>query len=191
MLQFVQTYSKETFAVVAVVVGFILNRVFRLRPKLLFSVTHSSNLPVAQPLLDNDGKVIQQNQLVRTASIYAENGGLQPATNVEFTFNWKPPIYTVNPGRAYSVEDTEAGRWVLRLGSLAPGEFFTIEILSINQDLPYLSSMRCDETAGKLIPMLPQRQYSSWFNRSVIALLLLGSVTALYLVGLLIEWLAS
>ena len=89
MLELLHTYGKEAFALGTVVLGFILNRVFRLRPKLLYSVRHSSNYPVDEPLLDTDGNVIQQRQLVRTASITAENSDLQPATNVEFTFQHK------------------------------------------------------------------------------------------------------
>ncbi|MES2301604.1 MAG: hypothetical protein V4521_05955, partial [Pseudomonadota bacterium] len=78
------------------------------------------------------------------------------AKAVEFTFNWKPPIYNVYPGRAFSTYNTEMNRWVLKLDSLAPGEHFAIEILSINQDLPLISAMRCDDASGKLINMIPQ-----------------------------------
>ena len=67
MLQLIQGHSKEVFALVTVLVGFVLNRVFRLRPKIVYSVRHESNYVVDQPLLEPDGKVLQKQQLVRTA----------------------------------------------------------------------------------------------------------------------------
>jgi hypothetical protein len=191
MIELLQTYSKETFALVAVCFGFMMNRIFRLRPQLFYSVRHSSNYVVDQPLLDSEGKVLLQKQMVSTASIVSENAGLRAAKSVEFTFNWKPPIYTVFPGRAFDAEDTSMGRWSIKLDSLAPGEVFGIEIMSINQELPYLTAMRSEDAAGKLITMVPQRQFPAWFNRSVVALVILGLTAALYLIALLVEWLAS
>lgn len=191
MIELIQAHSKEAFALGVVVFGFLLNRIFRLRPRLNYSVRHASNYVVDQPLLDGEGKVVLPQQVVRTASIVSENAGLLAAKNVEFTFNWKPPIYTVFPGRAFQAEDTSMGRWCIRLDSLAPGEVFGIEIMSINLDLPLLSSMRAEETVGELITMVPQRDYPAWFNRSVGVLLILGLGTALYWIALLVEWLAS
>jgi hypothetical protein len=191
VLSLLQAYGKEAFAVVSVVVAFVLNRVFRLRPKLIYSVRHSTNYVVDQPLLDAEGKIVAQQQLVRTASIVSENSGLQSAKNVEYTFNWKPPIYNVFPGRAFSTEETGMNRWVLKLESLAPGEVFGIEILSINQELPFLTAVRSDEASGRLINMAPQRIWPTWWNRTVAALFILGVGTALYLFAVLLEWLAK
>ncbi|WP_156170069.1 hypothetical protein [Aurantiacibacter luteus] len=114
MFELTQAYGKEIFAVAIVVFGFALNRVFRLRPKLSYSVRHASAYPVAEPLVDQSGQVLQTSQIVRTASIVAGNTGLQAASNVEFTFNWKPPIFTVFPGRTFETEVDEMNRWCLR-----------------------------------------------------------------------------
>jgi hypothetical protein len=191
VLEFLQTHSKETFALAGVLLAFVLNRVFRLRPKLIYSVRHATNYVVDQPLLDQQGKVLQHQQVVSTASIVSQNTGLQAAKNVEFTFNWRPPIYNVFPGRAFSTANTEMSRWTLKLETLAPGETFAIEIMSINQELPLLSAMRSDEATGKLISMLPQRVFPTWFNTVVVVELLAGLAATLYLLASLIEWLAS
>lgn len=190
MLDLLQSYSKETFALLGVLLTFGLNRVFRLRPKIIYSVRHSSNYVVDQPLHDEHGNVVQHQQIVSTASIITENTGLQAAKNVEFTFNWKPPIYNVFPGRAFTTYNTEMNRWVLKLDSLAPGEQFAIEIMSINQELPLISAMRCDDAAGKLINMRPQRIFPNWVNALVVFELLAGLAITLYLFASLIEWLA-
>jgi hypothetical protein len=83
------------------------------------------------------------------------------------------------------------GRWTLKLDSLAPGETFAIEILSINQDLPLLSAMRSDETEGRMITMAPQRQWPASFNLTIIVLILLGLGTVFYWLVRGIDWLAS
>ena len=191
MLDLFQTYSKESFALVVVVAGFLLNRVFRLRPKLIYSVRHASNYVVDQPLLDADGNVVQQQQMVRTASIVSENSGLLSAKNVEYTFNWKPPIYSVFPGRAFTTEETAMGRWTIKLDSLAPGEVFGIEIMSINRDLPLISAMRSDDVSGKSIAMAPQRQLPAWLNRTAGVVFILGCATAIYLLVSIMAWLAG
>lgn len=190
MFTFFQTYSKETFALVGVVFAFALNRIFRLRPKLSYSVRHSSNYLINQPLHDQQGNVIQTKQLVSTASIIAQNTGLQHAKNVEFTFAYEPPIYNVYPGRSFTPQSTGMDRWVLKLESFAPNEQISIEILSINQDLPILTSVRCDEAEGKSITMKPQRVFPNWFNIFVLTQLLIGLATTLFLIASLIEWLA-
>jgi hypothetical protein len=143
------------------------------------------------PITDGEGNVVQEKQLIRTASIVAQNTGLQTAKNVEFTFNWKPPIYNVFPGRAFSTAETEMNRWVLKLESLAPSEQFAVDIMCFNQDLPLLTAMRCDEADGKLITMVPQRVFPTWFNVFVVAEMLIGFAATLYLTALLIEWLAT
>ncbi len=190
MVTLLQTYGKEFFAVAMVLFSFGLHRIFRLRPKILYSVKHSSDYPINEPLLDQDGNVVLHNQIVRTASIIAGNNGLQPAKNVEFTFNWQPKIFTFYPGRKIKTETDEFGRWSIQLESLAPNETFSIEILSVNADLPLLSSMRSDEAEGKHVLMQPQRVYPVWVIRSLGALLLLGIGTTIYLIALAIELLA-
>ena len=50
--------------------------------------------------------------------------------------------------------------------------------------------MRCDDASGKLIDMVPQRVFPTWFNVLVVAEMLAGFATTLYLFALLIEWLA-
>jgi len=187
-LEFASAYSKEIFALVSVLLTFSLNRFFRLKAKILYSVRHSSNYIVEEPLRDPEGNIILHHQMVRTASIVSENNGLSPAKNVEFTFNWKPPIFNVHPGRAFSTGETGMGRWTLKLDSLAPGEVFAIEILSINQDLPLISSVRSDDATGVLINMAPQRVWPAWFNRPALFLFLMGMAATVYLIIAAIQW---
>lgn len=191
LIEAANQYSAQLFAIALVVLTVLIQHMLRLRPRIIYSVKHASNYPVEQTLQDVEGNAVQQVQIVRTASIVAQNTGREAATNVEFTFNYKPPIYTVWPGRAFTEAATGMGRWMVKLDSMAPGEQFMIEIMSINQDLPLLSSMRSDEIEGKLIAMIPQRQWPTWFNLLVGLLFLLGLGTVFYWAVRVIDYLAS
>ena len=158
----------------------LLNRLFRLKAGLTYSVGHSFNLIVEQPLLDAEGVQISPTQIVRTASITFGNSGLKPAKNVEIAFNWKP-IFNVWPGRSFEESTNALGRYSMKLDSLAPGERFDIEIMAINAELPLLSAVRSEDCVGKLIITSPQRVWPSWVINTLVALMVLGAGTALYL----------
>jgi hypothetical protein len=188
---FAQTYQAQLGSIVTVIIGAFVTRFLRLRPKLFYSVKHSSNIIVEQPLLDPEGKQVSSNQIVRTASIVVENTGLHPAKGVEVAFNWKPQIMNIFPGRAFSEVPSALGRYSLKFDTLAPGEQTTIDIMAINAELPLMSAVRCDECQGKLINMAPQRVWPTWFLRVILAIMILGASTAVYLVIRLIQIIAT
>lgn len=165
--------------------GALVTRLTRLRPRLQFSINHSANLLVEEPLLDGEGNQIADRQLVRTASIVVGNVGLQPAKNVEVAFNWKPRILNVSPARAYVDVPSPFDRHSIKFDSFAPGEQVTIGIMSINAELPVMTAVRSDECQGKQITMAPQRVWPQWILYVGLALLTLGVATAVYLLILL------
>ncbi|MDH7972766.1 hypothetical protein QH494_11300 [Sphingomonas sp. AR_OL41] len=160
----------------------IVTRIMRLKPKLRYSIHHSANILVDQPLMDGDGKQIQTRQLIRTASIVVGNEGLQAAKGVEIAFNWKPTIMNITPARAFTDVSSSFDRYSLKFDSFAPGEQSTIEIMSFNAELPVMTAVRSDDSVGKLINMSPQRVWPAWFINSLVALLLLGGATLIYLI---------
>lgn len=182
MLTLFAEYQTQLFSVGTVVLGFLLNRVFRLKPRLNYSIMHASNLLVNEPLIGADGQKVADRQIVRNATVTVANAGLQAARSVEVTFNWKPPILNITPARHYDEAIGAFDRYSLKLDSLAPGEQFTIEIMAINAPLPELTVVRSEDAIASLVRMEPQRVFPTWFNRTVIALVLLGAVTAVYLV---------
>lgn len=182
MLEIVSAYQDQIVAASLVLLTFLLNRIFRLKAKLIYSVGHSTNLVIDQPLLNDEGTQISAHQLVRTASITVENNGLLPARALEITFNWKPPFLNVWPARQYEEAAGAHNRHTLKMDSLAPGEQFTIEIMAVNAELPLLTSVRSENSVGTLIPMAPARVWPAWLNHTAGALLILGSATAVYFV---------
>ena len=91
------------------------------------------------------------------------------------------------PARAFSEIDSAFNRYSVKFDSLAPNEQTTINIMSINVDLPVMTAVRCDECEGKLILMGAQRIWPNWFIRIVTTILLAGLVSTVYLLIRLLQ----
>lgn len=182
VFQLIAAHQTEIWSIVTVILGSLIGRIFRLRPRLFYSVDHSTNILIDQPLLDHDGKQLAPSQLVRTASITVQNTGLNPARGVEVAFNWKPPILNLSPARAFAEVRSAFDRYSLKFDSFAPGESTTIEIMSINAELPMMTAVRSDDCVGQLINMAPQRVWPQWMLRSIALIMLVGAATLVYIV---------
>lgn len=188
MIETASPYSPQIFAVGLVLFGAIVNRLFRLKPKLLYSVGHSSAVGIAVPPPASDAS--PGRALMRSASIFIGNGGLQPAKRVEATFAFRPAAYHVHPMRSFQEEVGAAGTFSLRFDSLAPSEQVRIEIVSFNQELPLITAVRSDECTGRLVEMMVQRVWPNWITRTLVTATLLGIATSVYLVFEIIGWVA-
>ena len=98
---------------------------------------------------------------------------------------------SINPARSYTDVANPHDRYTLRFESLAPNETVTVEIMAINSELPHMTAVRSDDCGGDPINIAPQRIWPGWYIRTLTALLLLGSVTAIYLAINLIRILAG
>lgn len=173
------------FAVV--LFGAILTRILRLRARLRYGIGHSFNMIVEEPLVGQNDEILADRQVVRTATITVVNVGKQPAKGAEVTFAFKPPIYNLWPARSFSEVPSPLGRHSIRFDSLSPGEQVAIHIMSINADLPIVTSVRSEESEGKLISMALQRVFPTWFNNLCFALILLGAGTLVYFAGITLQ----
>ncbi len=182
IVEFLGGYQPYIWSVVLVVVGALVNRAMRLRPLLTYSVHHASNVLVDQPLLGQDGNQIAARQMIRTASIVVGNAGLQSAKNVEVSFNWKPAILNVIPARSYTDLISPFDRYTVKFDSFAPHEQVTIDIISINADLPGLTAVRCDDCQAKEISMAPQRVWPNSLLLILTAMMLLGMATTVFFI---------
>ena len=189
-LQFLADHQTQFWSLGTVIFGALVTRFFRLKAKLLYSVDHSTNMLVDQPLLDKDGNQISPSQLVKTASITVQNTGLIVAKGVEVTFNWRPSIINISPARAFNEVVSAFNRYSLKFDSFAPSERVTIDIMALNADLPLITAVRSDDCVGNIVTMTPQRVWPHWCKMSVWAIFLLGAVTLVYLVITFVQFLA-
>lgn len=184
-----QTYGKEIIALLVPFIAWILSSFFRAKAKLQVALPHQFIYLVQQPLIDSNGKVISPTQTVKTNSFIIKNDGRESAENVELVFNWKPMCLNLWPVRHYEEHNEPDKRHVLIFDSFAAKEVLYIEVLSVNEDLPNLVTVRSSNCIAQNINMYPQPIVSNTLRNLVAVLLFLGLAAAVYLSILLIQFL--
>lgn len=188
-MNFLQTYGKEIVALIVPLVTWALNTFFKAKANLYLAIPHTFTFVVEQPLLDATGNEIAPRQTVHTRSLLVWNAGKETATKLEWVFNWKPLCINVWPSRHYQEYIQQDNRYVLIFDSLAPNEFVGCELLSINAELPNLTTVRSDQCVAKSVNMYPQPVITNSRRRINVALQLAGLGLIVYLTILLIQFL--
>lgn len=188
-MTFIEEYGKEIVSLLVPILTWFLNGVFKPKVKLQVALPHQFTFLVQQPLINNEGIQISPTQTVRTNSFIIRNAGRQSASKVELVFNWEPMCLNLWPVRHYEKHIEPDKRYVLIFDSLAPGEDIGVEVLSVNQELPNLVTIRSAECIAQDIRMYPQPVASKTVRIIATALVALGSATAVYLAIVLMQFL--
>jgi hypothetical protein len=161
--------------VVLLFVGGWVTRLFESRPLLISYFSHVSAFRHTPP----GGQPMQ----VHTHSVVLRNAGRQSATNVRL-HHANLPEFNIWPTVVHNIETLPDGSQDIVIPALVPGEEITISYLyfpplvvgQIN------AGVKCDQGLANQITVLLQRQFPPWFNRTVMALFLVGLVTVCYLI---------
>lgn len=188
-MSFFQTYAKEIVSLLVPFTAWALARFLKPKAKLILASPHSFTFLVQEPRRDPQGNVLSPTQTARTASYLLKNTGTEPATKVEFVFNWKPLCINIWPSRHITEHIEPDNRYVVILESLAPNEFVGFELLSVNAELPNLVTVRSEQCVAKYVEMYPQPVVKPWLGRLAATLMLAGAGLALYLLILLLQFL--
>lgn len=188
MLNSIIDHLKEIISVIVPFSIWALNTHFGRRPALYVSVLHDFTFLVDEPVLDDNGRVLRERQTLHTQSIMIRNGGRESAQHLELVFNYKPNCYNVWPVRAFTEALGQSDRMVLKFESLAPGESFTIEVMSINVEVPGLLTVRSDECQGKKVNMLPQIVQPIWKIRAAVGLMVVGLAATIYMTLIILQF---
>jgi hypothetical protein len=73
--------------------------------------------------------------------------------------------------------------------SLAPDEFISFELLTVNADAPILITARSEQCVAKPVDMYPQQVVKPWLARLLGLLVLLGAGTVIYVALLVLQFL--
>lgn len=184
-------YSKELFTLFGTIVAWGLNRYLRPKARLVQSVRHAANILIDEPSFDEDGKIIAKTKLVRIAQVSFVNAGTEPATEVQVTFNWRPQHFNIWPHRHYSTQTAPDDRFTVVLGSIPPNETVGFDLLAVGGDLPMITSAFSKECAASSVTLTPQEVHPRWKLLLVIYLIVAGIAGSLYLVALLVQFLAA
>jgi hypothetical protein len=163
--------------VIALFVGVALNRALEKRVKLVSFLAHAS---AVNTTLQN-GTVLNVN----THSIVVRNAGKLPARNVRLGHAFLPDAFSIYPPVHHQVVAVPGGGREIVIPQLVAGEQITVAYLyfppvtwqSVNQ------YTKCDEGYAKVVTVLATPQLPRWQQAVAWFLILLGLVTALYLLA--------
>jgi hypothetical protein len=187
-VELIKAYGKEIVALLVPCVTWVLNYLFRAKAKIHFATPHQFTFLIQEPLRDAKGNVIQPSQTVYTKSLSVRNAGKLPVTGIEIVFNWKPMCMNVWPPRHFDELLETDRRCTIKFESLAPGEYFGLELLSVNNQLPEVLTMRADQCVAENIAMHPQPFVAAWKRRIAVALLFAGLALTVYIIILLLQF---
>jgi hypothetical protein len=188
-MTFLETYGKEIISLLVPIVTWLLNGFFKAKAKLQVALPHQFTFLVQQPRIDDEGHEISPTQTVKTNSFIIRNSGREPATKVELVFNWKPMCLNLWPVRHYEEHIEPDRRYVLIFDSLAPDEVLGVEVLTVNEDLPNLVTVRSAECIAQNISMYPQPVVGNTVRIATTVFMALGLAAAVYLAILLVQFL--
>ena len=159
--------------IIALFVGVWINRWFESRSVLLVHWGHVSSFDYQ----GEDGT----STTVNTHSLVIKNAGRRVATNVRLSHKYLPS-FNIWPRIQHKVEDVPNSGQDIVIPALIPNEHLTISYLYFPRmtfaDIN--GSVKCDEGFATHIPVLLQRQYPSWFNFTVGALVIVGASALAY-----------
>ncbi len=101
------------------------------------------------------------NFLLLTQSVTIQNFGRENADWVEIAHTQKPDFFQLYPTLNYTENISATGEHTLRVQSLAPGEFFTVQFLCYTH-APQLAFIRSNAGHASLMPWMTVRKYPKW-----------------------------
>jgi hypothetical protein len=188
-MTFLETYGKQVVAFLVPLATWALNTFFRAKAKLLFASPHTFTFWIDQPLVDAQGIQIAPRQTVHTRSLMVWNTGRETATKVEWVFNWRPLCIQLWSPRHFEEHIEADNRYVMIFDSLAPNEYVGCELMSVNKELPFLVTVRCDQCIAQTINMYPQPAISNSRKRIGAGLQLAGLALVVYATIVILQYL--
>lgn len=182
-------YGKEIFAFVIPVFTLVINKFFKNSAKISFGKLHQYSYLIDSDLNAGDGGGAGRKVVVHTESYVFNNDGREPATSLEIIFNYKPMYLNIWPSRHYTIKTDPDQRYIMMFDYLAPKESIRCAIMSVDSNLPSLLSVRCKEGLAENITLVAQKQYRPMFIKFLGLLIFMGSVSLVYAVVVLLQWL--
>ncbi|MDZ5648538.1 hypothetical protein [Nitrospirillum sp. BR 11828] len=111
--------------------------------------------------------------LYYTKTLFIRNSGRAQAENVEIIFGSEPEHFQIWPSIIYKTNKNPEGHFAIQIESLAPGEHFSIEMLSIHE-LPLILRARSKAGDGENVNFIPMESIKKWKIQIVVLLIWLG-----------------
>ena len=164
--------------ILAGIISFLVGRaldVFESKPKVCYWFPHQFYFDVKK-----------ENVVLKTDSITVQNLGRKSAEDIEIIHEQEPDYFKLQPSLSYTTANNANGEHVIKISSLGPKEFFTLQLLSY-KTVPSLMSIRSKNGHAQNVPITIQRLYPQYINYSVAFLMIMGFATIVYLVTYLVR----
>jgi hypothetical protein len=131
--------------------------------KFIYKVPNNQGNPApAAPLaLPGANQAPAQFTHLLTQSVTIQNFGRERAEWVEIIHRRKPDFFQLAPPLNFTEYVSPTGEHTLRVESLAPKEFFTIQFLCYTH-MPELVQVRSEAGKGGSMPWMMVRKFSRW-----------------------------
>lgn len=96
-----------------------------------------------------------------TQSVTIQNFGRERAEWIEIVHQQRPDFFQLQPALNYTEQVSATGEHTLRVESLAPREWFTIQFLCYTH-MPELVHVRSEAGHGALMPWMMARRFAPW-----------------------------
>lgn len=107
---------------------------------------------------------------INTRTIFIQNVGRAPAEDIEVHLTGKPEHFQIWPTFNYTCDTNPESHYVVKVGSLGRREYFTIEMLSSNDNvLPIVTRVRTRQAEAKSVPMAPMQVFPKWLGQFFVA----------------------
>jgi hypothetical protein len=116
---------------------------------------------------------------IQTDALTIQNLGRRSVEDVEIIMQSRPDCFDFSPPIPYEEATTSDGHFVFRVKSLAPKEFFTLQILSYTK-IPNVVNIRSKAGKAERLPFQIQRIYPKWQQAIIIYLFMTGFGLTLY-----------
>ena len=161
--------------------GAWINRRFEIKARLISYYVHISNFPYTP----TGGQALN----IHTHAVILRNAGRKAAVNVRLSHSFLPD-FNIWPAIQHNVQTLPNGAKDIVIPSLVPGEQITISYLYF-PPLTYAdinSGIKHDQGFAQQIHVLLQKQYPRWVSYAIAFLMLVGTVTMIYISFEIIVW---
>ena len=182
LIELAGNYKIELAAIILPLILSFIKYASSPKSRVIYSKSHGFCYNVK----DNEG-----GMLIYTETYFLQNIGRKSPTTIEITLNYEPQNFAIWPARDYSSRKNPEGNMIISLPGLNPGEYFTLNMLQAHNQLPRVKNVRTNEGITKEVPMAPMRVWPKSFLLSILALMLIGAMSALYAALLLVDLIFS
>jgi hypothetical protein len=167
MLELLAPFKAEIFSFILTAAGAIIAYFLRAKVKLIWGRANNS----FHELNEGGNKFF-----IYAEKHFVQNMGKKPANDVEFVLSQKPDGLSIWQSRQYTSGANPDGHYVVTIPHIAPKELVIIDCVYISKNPATVNSVKCDESIGKEVNFIVNRNFGKLFNITGLFILFFGII---------------